>query len=155
MGDEESKGETSKVESVNIDQNQSPKKGPTLSTSTSSFEALDPHDPQLNLLASTMFSKTADWIAGELESTSDEYKLIQQMNKATACKYSDMQQITGNIAKGVNQLNFKYQELQPYLDQIDQIDESVERLYQAAIKLENYSKRLENKFKELEKRNCD
>lgn len=66
-----------------------------------------------------------------------------------------MQQITGNIAKGVNQLNFKYQELQPYLDQIDQIDESVERLYQAAIKLETYSRRLETKFKELEKRNCD
>ena len=75
--------------------------------------------------------------------------------RATASKYSDMQQITGNISKGVNQLNFKYQELQPYLDQIDQIDESVERLFQAAIKLENYSKRLENKFKELEKRNCN
>ena len=56
-------------------------KGPTLSTSTSSFEALDPHDPQLNHLASLMFSKTADWISSELESTSDEYKLIQQMNK--------------------------------------------------------------------------
>ena len=54
-----------------------------------------------------------------------------------------MQQITGNIAKGVEQLNGKYQELQPYLDQIDQVDESVERLYQAAIKLDSYSKRLE------------
>ena len=28
----------------------------TLSTSTSSFEALDPHDPQLNRLASIAFS---------------------------------------------------------------------------------------------------
>ena len=37
------------------------KVGPTLSTSTSSFEALDPHDPHLNHLASCMFSKTADW----------------------------------------------------------------------------------------------
>ena len=73
--------------------------------------------------------------------------------RATAGKYSDMQQITGNIAKGVNQLNGKYEELQPYLDQIDQIDESVERLYQAAVKLESYSKRLESKYKELEKRN--
>ena len=42
----------------------SPKKGPTLSTSTSSFEALDPHDPQLNHLASVMFSTTSDWVAG-------------------------------------------------------------------------------------------
>ena len=34
----------------------------TLSTSTSSFEALDPHDPQLNHLASLMFSKSAEWM---------------------------------------------------------------------------------------------
>merc|ERR1711971_1227204 len=102
MGDEESKGETSKVESVNIDQNQSPKKGPTLSTSTSSFEALDPHDPQLNLLASTMFSKTADWIAGELESTSAEYQLLEQMNRVTCTKYTDMHQVTQNVSKGVS-----------------------------------------------------
>ena len=129
------------------------KVGPTLSTSTSSFEPLDPHDPQLNHLASLMFNKTADWITCELETTSDEYKLIHQMNKVTASKYSDMQQISGNIAKGVTQLEDKYQELQPYLDQIDQIDESVERLFQAAVKLDSYSKRLENKYKELEKRN--
>ena len=115
--EEESKGEPSKVESVNLDQNQSPKKvawerlvshffglilqsmlqGPTLSTSTSSFEALDPHDPQahfcqcktfswkifffqLNLLASTMFSKTADWI-GEKDLVPSpkkrKYKFVQ------------------------------------------------------------------------------
>ena len=36
----------------------------TLSTSTSSFEALDPHDPQLNRLASVAFSgeKTIKYI---------------------------------------------------------------------------------------------
>ncbi len=39
----------------------------------------------------------------------------------TATKYSDMQQITANIAKGINQLNEKYRELQPYLEQIDQV----------------------------------
>ena len=71
----------------------------------------------------------------------------------TATKYSDMRQITGNISKGVTQLNDKYLDLKPYLDQIDQIDESVARLEQAAFKLDNYSKRLEAKFKALEKRN--
>ena len=39
----------------------------------------------------------------------------------TATKYSDMQQITANIAKGMTQLNEKYRELQPYLQQIDQV----------------------------------
>ena len=71
----------------------------------------------------------------------------------TASKYADMTNLTSNVAKGVNQLDDKYKELQPYLDQIDQIDESVERLFQAAVKLDSYSKRLENKYKELEKRN--
>ena len=56
-------------------------RGPTLSTSTSSFEALDPHDPQLNHLASVMFSKSADWISGELSATVEDYKLLEKMNK--------------------------------------------------------------------------
>ena len=59
----------------------SKKTGPTLSTSTSSFEALDPHDPHLNHLASLMFSKSADWINSELESTSEDYKLVKQLNQ--------------------------------------------------------------------------
>ena len=53
----------------------------TLSTSTSSFEALDPHDPHLNHLASLMFSKSADWISGELEATAEEYELLEKMNR--------------------------------------------------------------------------
>merc|ERR1712087_498906 len=143
--------EKSKTEDRDLPE-KSPKRGPTLSTSTSSFEALDPHDPQLNHLASVMFSKTSDWIAGELESTTEEYRLLEQMNQVTLTKYSDMQQITENISKGATDLNIKYSELLPYLEQVDQIDSSVERLEQAAYKLDAYSKRLEQKFKTLEKR---
>jgi len=127
--------------------------GAALSTSTSSFEALDPHDPHLNHLAELTFSKTSQWINAELSSTQQDYKLLEQMNKMTATKYSDMEQITCNINKGITQLNDKYRELQPYLDQIDQIDESVTRLEEAAYKLDSYSKRLEAKFLSLEKRN--
>lgn len=42
--------------------------------------------------------------------------------------------------------------LLPYLQQIDQIEDSVVKLEQAAYKLDIYSKRLEAKFKSLEKR---
>merc|ERR1740129_1533937 len=56
------------------------------------------------------------------------------------------------ISGGVTELNSKYTDLLPYLEQIDQIDASVERLEQAAYKLDAYSKRLEQKFKTLEKR---
>jgi biogenesis of lysosome-related organelles complex 1 subunit 2 len=133
---------------------ESPKRGPTLSTSTSSFEAVDPHDPVLNKLANSLFSKTADWVSGELDSTIDEYRLLEQMNRVTLTKYGDMKQVTTNISKGVNDLNEKYTNLMPYLEQIDQIDESISRLEQAAYKLDNYSKRIETKYKQIEKRNA-
>ena len=87
-----------------------------------------------------------------METTVEEYKLLEQMNRVTLTKYSDMSQITENVSKGVVELNGKYTALMPYLEQIDQIDASVNRLEQAAYKLDAYSKRLEQKFKSLEKR---
>lgn len=130
----------------------SPKKGPTLSTSTSSFEALDPHDPNLSRLATTMFQKTADYLFGELTATQEDYRLLESMNRATITKYSDMKQIAGNVARTIIDLNEKYKTLQPYLEQIDQIEDSVTKLEQAAYKLDAYSKRLEARLKNLEKR---
>lgn len=89
----------------------SPKKGPTLSTSTSSFEALDPHDPNLSRLATKMFQKTGDFISSELTGPLEDYKLLENMNRATISKYSDMQQITENLASSTAELNGKLEEL--------------------------------------------
>ncbi|KAL1138484.1 hypothetical protein AAG570_008547 [Ranatra chinensis] len=129
-----------------------PKSCPTLSTSTSSFEALDPHDPNLSRLASSMFQKTADYLLGELTVTQEDYKLLEAMNRATIAKYSDMKRLAVNIEKSITDINEKYENLRSYLDQIDQIEDSVSKLEQAAYKLDAYSKRLEAKFKALEKR---
>ncbi|XP_053645253.1 biogenesis of lysosome-related organelles complex 1 subunit 2 isoform X1 [Cherax quadricarinatus] len=130
----------------------SPKHGPTLSTSTSSFEALDPHDPNLSHLASLMFSHTSNYLQGELSAVLEDYTLLEQMNKATITKYADMRQIGGSVSRALKDLNEKYLALQPYLEQIDQIEDSVTKLEAAAYKLDAYSKRLEAKFKSLEKK---
>ncbi|XP_066141782.1 biogenesis of lysosome-related organelles complex 1 subunit 2 [Euwallacea fornicatus] len=130
----------------------SPRKGPTLSTSTSSFEALDPHDPNLSRLANTLFSKTSEYLYGELTSTVEDYKLLENMNRATITKYTDMKHIAANVSKSMGELNEKYDSLLPLLQQIDQIEDSVIKLEQAAYKLDAYSKRLEAKFKNIEKR---
>ncbi|KAG5888648.1 hypothetical protein JTB14_021273 [Gonioctena quinquepunctata] len=130
----------------------SPKRGPTLSTSTSSFEALDPHDPNLSQLANTMFSKTSEYLYGELTSSLDDYRLLENMNQAVITKYSDMKHLAVNVRKSMAELNEKYVALIPLLQQIEQIEDSVVKLEQAAYKLDSYSKRLEAKFKNLEKR---
>jgi len=109
-------------------------------------------DPSLNSLAKNMFEKTADYLQGELLLVQEDYKLLENLNKATASKYSDMRQISANVGKSLKELNDKYRSLEPLLRQIDQIEDSVNKLEQAAYKLDSYSKRLEAKFKTLEKR---
>ncbi|KAH7948800.1 hypothetical protein HPB49_002494 [Dermacentor silvarum] len=84
--------------------------------------------------------------------TLDDYRLTEEMNKATVAKYSDMQQIAGSVTKALKDLNGKCECLKPYLDQIDEVEDSVAKLEQVAYKLDAYSKRLEVKFKALEKR---
>ncbi|XP_037269516.2 biogenesis of lysosome-related organelles complex 1 subunit 2 [Rhipicephalus microplus] len=106
----------------------------------------------LNELAAAMFEKTGEYIQAELSSTLDDYRLTEEMNKLTITKYSDMKQIAGNVSKALEDLNEKYRCLKPYLDQIDQVEDSVTKLEQAAYKLDAYSKRLEANFKVLEKR---
>lgn len=132
---------------------ESPKKGTTLSTSTSSFEALDPHDPNLSRLANTMFQKTSEYLQEELTATQEDYKLLERMNKETTIKYSELKGISANVSQSLDLLNQKYKKLQPVLDNINQIDDSVTKLEQAAYKLLAYSNRLEAKFKDIEKEN--
>jgi len=114
-------------------------------------EVKEPPPPDVAELCRATFQKTADFLQGELAGTSEDYQLLEQMNRATITKYIEMKQIAGNIGKAMRDLNEKYHSLQPYLDQIDQIEESVASLEQSAYKLDAYSKRLEAKFKQLEK----
>lgn len=90
---------------------ESPRAGPTLSTSTSSFEALDPHDSNLSRLATKAFEKTSAYISHELTTSLDDYKLLEDMNRATISKYADMMQISENLATSSTQLKEKFENL--------------------------------------------
>ncbi|XP_015601551.1 biogenesis of lysosome-related organelles complex 1 subunit 2 [Cephus cinctus] len=155
-GKEGTQSDNVSVDNLELDGNlrcESPKRGTTLSTSTSSFEALDPHDPNLSRLANTMFQKTGEYLQEELTATHADYRLLERLNKEAIEKYAELKTISTNVAHSLDTLNQKYKKLQPVLDNINQIDDSVTKLEQAAYKLAAYSKRLEAKFKEIEKEN--
>ncbi|KAJ7986553.1 hypothetical protein DPEC_G00341050 [Dallia pectoralis] len=115
-------------------------------------EAVEPAEPDINELCTDMFDKMAVFLQGELTGTCEDYRLLENMNKLTSLKYMEMKDISINISRNLQDLNHKYASLQPYLDQINQIEEQVSSLEQAAYKLDTYSKKLEAKFKKLEKR---
>uniref|UniRef100_A0A6I8SXU5 Biogenesis of lysosome-related organelles complex 1 subunit 2 n=1 Tax=Xenopus tropicalis TaxID=8364 RepID=A0A6I8SXU5_XENTR len=105
-------------------------------------EAVEPPEADINELCRDMFSKMALYLTGELTTTSEDYKLLENMNKLTSLKYMEMKDIAGNISRNLKDLNKKYASLQPYLEQINQIEEQVASLENAAYKLDAYSKRL-------------
>ncbi|XP_035669304.1 biogenesis of lysosome-related organelles complex 1 subunit 2-like isoform X2 [Branchiostoma floridae] len=107
---------------------------------------------ELRGLCRDMFEKMTLYLNGELSVVCDDYKLLESMNKVSAAKYAEMRGVAAGVSKAMVDLNEKYASLQPYLDQIDQIEDSVASLEQAAYRLDAYSKRLEAKFKQLEKR---
>ncbi|XP_037530786.1 biogenesis of lysosome-related organelles complex 1 subunit 2 [Nematolebias whitei] len=115
-------------------------------------EAVEPAEADINELCSDMFEKMAVFLQGELTATCEDYRLLENMNKLTSLKYMEMKDISINISRNLQDLNNKYASLQPYLDQINKIEEQVSALEQAAYKLDAYSKKLEARFKKLEKR---
>ncbi|XP_036599408.1 biogenesis of lysosome-related organelles complex 1 subunit 2-like [Trichosurus vulpecula] len=84
--------------------------------------------------------------------TSEDYKILENVNKLTSLKYLEMKDTAVNISRNLKALKQKYAALQLYLDQITLIEEQVAALEQAAYKLDVYSKKLEAKYKKLESR---
>ena len=100
----------------------------------------------------TMFEKLTLYLNGELTTTAEDYRLLQQLNQMTIAKYSDMIAMATRLNDSTKQLNEKYASLQPYLEQIDKIHDSVAALEQTAYRLDAYTKQLEEKLKSVEKR---
>lgn len=120
-----------------------------MSTSTSSFEPLDPHDPNLSRIATKMFDNISTFIHSEFEGAASDYQLLEQMNDATRNKYHDIQHIISCLNASSAEMNNKLEHLEPLLQQIDEIDECVNKLEASALKLDTYSMELERKLQRI------
>lgn len=68
------------------------------------------------------------------------------MNDTTRSKYQDIQHIIGCLNASSAEMNNKLEHLEPLLQQIDAIDECVNKLEASALKLDAYSMELERKL---------
>ncbi|XP_003737682.1 biogenesis of lysosome-related organelles complex 1 subunit 2 [Galendromus occidentalis] len=100
--------------------------------------------------ADKMFSSTADFLRTELNAAVDDFQLLQAMNKAALHKYKDLTKTTQVIGGALEALEDQYKDLAPILAQLDDIEENVNNLEQAAFKLDSFCKQLEQKLKSLE-----
>uniref|UniRef100_A0A914HLI2 Biogenesis of lysosome-related organelles complex 1 subunit 2 n=1 Tax=Globodera rostochiensis TaxID=31243 RepID=A0A914HLI2_GLORO len=93
------------------------------------------------------------YMQGQIQGTIDDYKLLEGMNTATSQRYADMEQVTCTISDRLAQLQRKYEELRPFLEQIDEIDEASRRMEAAVSTLETYVSALEAKLKNFHQQN--
>eukprot|EP00794_Sanderia_malayensis_P020455 gene20455-22471_t len=102
-------------------------------------------------VCNNMLDKVMSYLQGELTVTCEDYKLLETLNNLTIAKYKDMSDKTKEVTGNLESINEKYMALQPYLQQIDQLEDGVQKLETAAYKLDAYSKQLELKFKKMQK----
>ncbi|CAD5122212.1 unnamed protein product [Dimorphilus gyrociliatus] len=115
-------------------------------------EATEPPRKDIEKLCKETFNKTSLYLEGELKITAEEYLLLENMNRTTTKKYDEMRMIAKQVDLSLKELMEKYNSLQPFLEQLDQIEKSVTSLEQTAYQLDAYCKKLETKYKKLERK---
>jgi len=114
------------------------------------LKAVRPSDT-LPELTTAMFYNISAYLKGELLATSEDYKLLESMNLLASEKYVEMTDVAKGLTSFMKDLQIKYKDFQPYLEKIDEIDTNVTELEKTVLLLDDYTKRLETKFKNLDK----
>ncbi|XP_003737681.1 biogenesis of lysosome-related organelles complex 1 subunit 2-like [Galendromus occidentalis] len=100
--------------------------------------------------ADKMFSSTADFLRTEVNAVVDDFQQLKAMHKAVLHKYEDLKKTTQVIGGALEAPEDQYKDLAPILTQLDDIEEDVSNLEQAAFKLDSDCKQLEQKLRSLE-----
>eukprot|EP01100_Stratorugosa_tubuloviscum_P014368 TRINITY_DN7658_c0_g1_i1.p1 TRINITY_DN7658_c0_g1~~TRINITY_DN7658_c0_g1_i1.p1 ORF type:complete len:139 (-),score=67.36 TRINITY_DN7658_c0_g1_i1:28-444(-) len=102
-------------------------------------------------LAQAMFQSAGSYLRSELTTSSEEFKLLEQLNKQALSKYTDMTGDAKNLVEHMEVLKSKYEELGPSLSSIDIMLKGLEDLEHTVGILDEYTKNLETKITNLKK----
>uniref|UniRef100_A0A914YK46 Biogenesis of lysosome-related organelles complex 1 subunit 2 n=1 Tax=Panagrolaimus superbus TaxID=310955 RepID=A0A914YK46_9BILA len=105
---------------------------------------------EVRQLSNDVFNKVSGFVNGQVQGTTSDYKLIEEMNMSTAQRYTDMKQVASTISGRLYELGEKYESLRPYLQQVDEIEAASKRLESVVDTLENYVTSLEDKLRALQ-----
>uniref|UniRef100_A0A915DYQ0 Biogenesis of lysosome-related organelles complex 1 subunit 7 n=1 Tax=Ditylenchus dipsaci TaxID=166011 RepID=A0A915DYQ0_9BILA len=90
---------------------------------------------EIHKLSENVADKVFSFVQGQVQGSIDDYKLLEDMNNVTAQRYSDMKSVAETISSRLSQLHQKYENIQPYLQQIDEIDVTSRRMEDAVATL--------------------
>lgn len=98
----------------------------------------------------TVFDKISDYISAELNASIKDYQFLNKLNRTTLEPFNDYISVAEKIAKNVDRINANQTlSKSDLIKRIDEIDQKVNQLEALAYKIDSYSKRLEDTFKQL------
>mmetsp|Transcript_28418 Transcript_28418/g.79443 ORF Transcript_28418/g.79443 Transcript_28418/m.79443 type:complete len:126 (+) Transcript_28418:138-515(+) len=112
------------------------------------FEGKSNNVVKVQELSRDAFEKVADYVQAELSAQSVEYRLLEEMNRATAEKYAGMADKAGTLGTEMETIQAKYEEMKPYLAKIDEIDRTIDELQTTLEALDAYTERLDTRLQE-------
>nr|CAG8479986.1 13026_t:CDS:2 [Entrophospora candida] len=123
-----------------------------MSSSTSiDSDGGDKTEKDVNKLTENMFKKVTEYLKGEILATTEDYRLLENMNILTKERYNEMSFMAQNLVVEMSKLQEIYSDFEPYVKQIDEISEQVDFLEKVTNELDDYSKELESRLKKISK----
>jgi biogenesis of lysosome-related organelles complex 1 subunit 2 len=105
------------------------------------------NDDPLAKALQTLFLNVTSFIQAELQATSSEFKLLENLNLRVASEYDHQADFAAGLRVFVERLKQKNNNFAHYLQQIDEIDQEVTELEAVVSTLDNYTSNLEAKIK--------
>mmetsp|Transcript_9843 Transcript_9843/g.14507 ORF Transcript_9843/g.14507 Transcript_9843/m.14507 type:complete len:162 (+) Transcript_9843:32-517(+) len=121
------------------------------STSAASTHQIQPDLPYIQNLRlkssiQDLMEKTADVLESEMQNGYNDLILLQQMNKVTGQKYDNLSKKQNQVHEELMAMKHQYEQFQPYLRQLDEIETSVEQFSTMIGHLDEYTKDLEKQL---------
>ncbi|RKP28169.1 biogenesis of lysosome-related organelles complex-1 subunit 2-domain-containing protein [Syncephalis pseudoplumigaleata] len=105
-------------------------------------------DERLNKLADIAVGKMARQLQGELLVTSNDYQLLEDINKHMLTEYKSMNESVRTISQQGLPMRNTYQAYRPELDHINAIVRQVDQLDKMAKQLDSYTMALEQQLQQ-------
>jgi biogenesis of lysosome-related organelles complex 1 subunit 2 len=122
----------------------------TMEASTINKPSADgPTSADLRSLSASAVDAVAAYLRTDLESTLDDYALLENMNRAASAKYVAMKDSAKQVESSFRVLNEREQQLAVHFLELQRIEHTLQSIEDVAYRLDAYSKRLETKFKQL------
>lgn len=86
------------------------------------------------------------FLVSQLTSNQLDYQLLEKMNLAAAKSVEEMKLVTNEIVVTNADLTDKFEELDPLMGQLSEIECTVDKLETAAYRLDSFTQRLEEKI---------